>query len=78
MSYTPPCETIATAASRSIFETLAAYVVLAHSIVMFHPCTCGLRGDDAALLGYDNRGVYCWETCEEETIVIDYFIYTDA
>jgi hypothetical protein len=32
----------------------------------------------AALIGYDDREGYCWETYEEETIVIDYFIYTDV
>jgi hypothetical protein len=48
----------------------------------FHPCTCELHGGivvaAATLIGYDNHGGYCWEAREEETIVIDYFLYTDA
>jgi hypothetical protein len=32
----------------------------------------------AALIGYDDRGACCWETCETKAIVINYFFYTDA
>jgi hypothetical protein len=49
---------------------------------VFYPCTCGLRGEVAAvvvaLIGYNNNGGCYWETHEEETIMIDYFLYTDA
>jgi hypothetical protein len=30
------------------------------------------------LISYDNRGGCCWEIREPKTIVIDYFLYTDA
>jgi hypothetical protein len=61
MPYTPPRETLATAAaSRPISEVLAVCMVLAHPRAVFHPCTYGLRGDAtifaAALIGYDDRG----------------------
>jgi hypothetical protein len=39
---------------------------------------CGLHGGDAALIGYDNQRGCCWETREEEMIVIEYFLYIDA
>jgi hypothetical protein len=82
MPYTPPPETLAATASLPISKSLAARVVLAHSHTMFHPCTCGHHGGAATvaatIIGYDNRGGCCWETREEETIVIDYFLYTDA
>jgi hypothetical protein len=32
----------------------------------------------AALIGYDDRRGCFWETREPKTIVIDYFLYTDA
>jgi hypothetical protein len=44
---------------------------------VFHPCTCGLRGGAAALIGYDDRGDCCRDDHKEETIVIDYFLSTD-
>jgi hypothetical protein len=76
----PPRETL-TAASRSISEVLAARVVLAHPRTTFHLCTYGLRGGAttiaAALVSYNDHGGCYWETCEEETISIDYFLYTD-
>jgi hypothetical protein len=49
-----PTETLAVVASRPNSEALAARVVLAHPCVAFHPYTCGLRGDAAALIGYDH------------------------
>jgi hypothetical protein len=58
------------------------HVVLAHLRATFHPCTCGLRGGDvvvvAVLIDYDGRGGCCWDGHEEETIVIDYFLYSDT
>jgi hypothetical protein len=57
-SYTSPCETLATASSRSNSKVLATRVVLAHPRAAFHPCTCGLRRGAAAvavvLIGYDD------------------------
>jgi hypothetical protein len=81
MLYTPPCETLAIAASQLYPEALAACMVLAHPRAMFHPCTCGLRGVAAAfaaaLIGYDDRGDCCLYDHKEEAIVIDYFLSTD-
>jgi hypothetical protein len=61
MPYTPPCEALVTAASQPKSEALAVRVVLAHPHVMFHLCTCGLRGGAAAvavaLIGYDHKEV---------------------
>jgi hypothetical protein len=76
--YTPPHETLAAAASRPISEALAAHVVLAHPHAAFHPCMCELRVGAAALIGYDDCGGSYWDDHEEETIVIDYFFYTDV
>jgi hypothetical protein len=53
-SYTSPRETLADTFSRPNSEALAAYVVLAHPRVAFHPCTCGLSRGVAALIGYDD------------------------
>jgi hypothetical protein len=78
MSYTPPRETLYTDVSRPNPKALAACVVLAQPRAAFHPCTCGLCGDATALIDYDNRGGCYWETCEPKTIVINYFLYTDA
>jgi hypothetical protein len=43
---------------------------------------CGLHRCAAAvavaLIGYDDCGGYCQNDHEEETIVIDYFLYTDV
>jgi hypothetical protein len=78
----PPHETLATLGSWSNPKALAARVVLTHPCATFNPCTCGLRGGaamvTATLIGYDDRGGCCWETREPKTIVIDYFLYTDA
>jgi hypothetical protein len=77
----PPRETLA-AASRPNPEALAVRVVIAHPRVVFHPCMCGLCGCvaavTAALIGYDDRGGCCYNDHKEETIVIDYFLYSDA
>jgi hypothetical protein len=78
----PPRETQAVAASQRNPKALAACVVLAHPCMVFHPYRCRLHGDAAVvptvLIGYNNcEGCY-WETCEPKTIVIDYFLYTDA
>jgi hypothetical protein len=58
MPYMPPRVTLAVAFSRPNFKALAVHVVLAHSHVAFHPCTCGLRRGTtavaAALIGYDD------------------------
>jgi hypothetical protein len=78
MPYTPPRETLAATAFRLISEALATRVVLAHTRAAFHPYMCGLHGGDAALIGYDNQRGCCWETREEEMIVIEYFLYIDA
>jgi hypothetical protein len=71
--YTPPRETLAAASSRSNSKVLAARVVLAHPRTAFHPYTCGLRREAAAvaatLIGYNDV---------EEMIVINYFLYTDT
>jgi hypothetical protein len=32
----------------------------------------------STMIGYDDRGGYCWDDHEEEAIVIDYFLYSDA
>jgi hypothetical protein len=53
-SYTSPRETLADTFSRPNSEALAACVVLAHSCVAFHPCTCGLSRGVTALIGYDD------------------------
>jgi hypothetical protein len=57
-------------------------VLLAHPHAAFHPYTCGLCGGAAAfavaLIGYDDRGCCCRDDHKEKTIVIDYFLYTDA
>jgi hypothetical protein len=54
--------------------------VLAHPRTIFHRYTCGLHGDAtavvAALIGYDDRGGCYWDDHEEETIVIDYLLYS--
>jgi hypothetical protein len=49
MPYTPSCETLAVAAFWPISEALATRVVLAHSHVTFHLCTCELRGGVAVV-----------------------------
>jgi hypothetical protein len=81
-SYTPSRETLAATTSRPNPEALDAHVVLAHPHAVFHPCMCGLRGGAAAvaavLITYDNHGGFCWDDHEEETIMIDYFLYSDA
>jgi hypothetical protein len=60
-------------------ETLAECKVLAHWHTTFYPCTCGLRRGAAALIGYVNTGLLSeWNEHEEDTIVIDYFLYTDS
>jgi hypothetical protein len=74
--YTPPREILVATSSWSNFEALAMCVVLPHSCVAFHPCTCGLRRGADVLIGYDNVEVVVGMT--EETIVNDYFIYTDT
>jgi hypothetical protein len=80
-TYTPPHETLAIACSKLNFESLVVSMVLAHSCMTFHPCTCGLcRGAAAvavALIGYDDVKVAAIIT-REEAIMIDYFLYTDA
>jgi hypothetical protein len=59
--YTPPHESLATAASRPNNEALAARVVLAHPCATFHHYTCGLCGGaagvDAVLISYDHMKV---------------------
>jgi hypothetical protein len=66
---------LATISSRSDPETLATREVLAHLHAAFHLYTCRLCGGDVvvadALIGYNSDH-------EEETIMINYFIYTDA
>jgi hypothetical protein len=78
----PPRETLATTSSRPNSEAPAARMMLAHPRTTFHPCTCGLCGGAAAvaaaLIGYDDRGGCCWDDHEEEMILNDYFLYTDA
>jgi hypothetical protein len=58
MSYTPPCETLAVAASRQNSEALAVHMVLAHPCTTFHSYTCGLCGGAATvaatLIGCDD------------------------
>jgi hypothetical protein len=82
MSYMPPCETLATTTSLPNSEALAACMVPAHPHTAFHPCTCGLCGGAAAvpatLIGYNDHGGCYWDDHEEETIVIDYFLYSDV
>jgi hypothetical protein len=68
----PPRETLTTAGSRPNSEALAACAVLTHPRAVFHSCMCELRRGAAALIGY------CQDDHEEETIVIEYFLYTDA
>jgi hypothetical protein len=57
MPYMPSCETLVAAAFRPISKALATRVVLVHSRVTFHLCTCELRGGfavvGAALNGYN-------------------------
>jgi hypothetical protein len=73
-AYTPPHETLAITSSQPNPEALAAHKVMAHLRAMFHPCTCGLYGGAAtvatALISYDYH--------EEETIMIDYLLYTNT
>jgi hypothetical protein len=42
---------------------------------------CGLRGGAAAvaavLITYNDHGGFCWDD-HEETIMIDYYLYSDA
>jgi hypothetical protein len=63
-------------------EALAACEVLAHPRVAFHPCTCGLYGGAgvvaATLISCDDVEVAAGTTMSEETIMIDYFLYTEA
>jgi hypothetical protein len=58
MSYTPPREILAVAASQQNSEALAVRVVLAHPRTTFHSYTCGLCGGAAtvaaALIGCDD------------------------
>jgi hypothetical protein len=58
VEYTPPRETLPTAASRANSEGLATHLVLIYSRMTFHPCTCGLREGAAAvaaaLISYDD------------------------
>jgi hypothetical protein len=58
---TSPRENPAATSSRRNSETIVAHKVLAHPHVPFHPCMCGLRGDDIAvavvLINYDNVGL---------------------
>jgi hypothetical protein len=49
-SYMSPHETLAAAASRPNSEALVARVVLAHPRMVFHPCTCALRGGAVAIV----------------------------
>jgi hypothetical protein len=35
-------------------------------------------GAMGTMIGYDDRGGYYWDDHEEETIVIDYFLYSDV
>jgi hypothetical protein len=72
--YTPPREILVATSSWSNFEALAMCVVLPHPCVAFHPCTCGLRRGADRLR---QRGGCCRDDYEE-TIVNDYFIYTDT
>jgi hypothetical protein len=81
-AYTQPREILAIASFWPNSETLATHIVRAHPGVAFHLCMCGLRGDTAAvaatLISYDNRGGYCRDDHKEDTIVNNYFLYTDA
>jgi hypothetical protein len=63
---------LATISSRFDPETLAACDVLAHLHAIFPPYMCGLYEDVAAVAAVL---IGCHE---KETIVIDYFFYTDA
>jgi hypothetical protein len=82
MPYSSPCETLAATSSWPNSEALAARVVLAYPHVVFHLCMCGLcRGAAvvaATLIGYKRHEGCCRDDHEEETIVNDYFLYTDA
>jgi hypothetical protein len=50
-------QTLATTSSWPNPETIAAHEVLAHPHAMFYPCTYGLRGGAAALIGYNDMGL---------------------
>jgi hypothetical protein len=60
-AYMPSRETLATASCRVNSEVLAVRVVLVHSYMMFHPCTCRLCrcavAVAATLIGYDDMEV---------------------
>jgi hypothetical protein len=55
--YMPPRETLAATSSQLNSEVLVVRMVLAHPRVTFYPCTCGLCGDVAALIGYNDTEV---------------------
>jgi hypothetical protein len=54
-------KTLVATSSPPNLEILAVREVLAHPRAVFYPCTCGLRGDVAAvaiaLIGYDDVGL---------------------
>jgi hypothetical protein len=60
-SYMPPRETLAATSSRSNSKARTTCVMLTHSGVVFHPCTCGLRRGTvmvaAVLIDYDDMEV---------------------
>jgi hypothetical protein len=61
LAYTRPREILAITSSQPNPETLITCEVLAYPRVTLHLCTCGLRGDVAAvavtLIGYDDLGL---------------------
>jgi hypothetical protein len=72
-------KTQAITSSQPNLKTLVLCEMLAHPRVTFHPCICLLHGGattiSVALIDYDDMG--CCHDNHEETIVIDYFLYTD-
>jgi hypothetical protein len=80
-AYMLPRENQVVTSSHPNSETLTVCEVLAHPRVVFHPCPYGLRRGAAAvaivLINYNDGGC-CRNDHEDKTIVIDYFLYTDA
>jgi hypothetical protein len=53
-AYTPPRENLSCHLLSGWPKILVACEMLAHSLVVFHPCTCGLHVGTTALNGYDD------------------------
>jgi hypothetical protein len=74
-----PRETLTINSSQPNSEALAVHVVLAHSRVTFHSCTCRLHKDVVVLIGYDNDDIKLLPRRPQgDDHVIDYFLCTNV